>query len=355
MPNETDFITFLRAVFVQAGASEVEMSPTVEVKGLRNFIGDMAIETNGSRHMVEVKFFRSVRLPTAIFKKILDRLSEIRLPPQFDRTVLVIDRAATQGMRKLASQANIILIDQSDLLRLCGDNEFLLQSYRVFFGSTESSDLSATDPNEITFFAGRTRRIQRSPQERGSALIDQLTNLKSGRPSSAQYERLVMEIIDFCFEKAFVTRRPQRTSSSAIHRYDLICGVRRTQPGFFRDLLEDFRSRYIIFEFKNYSKKITQHQIYTTEKYLLPVAMRGTAIIISRNGATVNARRVMAGALREAGKLILCLDDLQLIEMIEEAAGITNVAAASYDLKAPGEPGDILYRALDELLETLER
>ena len=45
----------------------------------------------------------------------------------------------------------------------------------------------------------------------------------------------------------------------------------------------------MIFEFKNYSEKITQKEIYTTERYLYAKALRSVAIIVSANGYEENA------------------------------------------------------------------
>lgn len=67
---------------------------------------------------------------------------------------------------------------------------------------------------------------------------------------------------------------------------------------------------------KNYKEKITQREIYTTEKYLYKKALRSVAIIVSREGASRNALSATKGCLRENGKLILCLSDKDLNELI---------------------------------------
>lgn len=64
------------------------------------------------------------------------------------------------------------------------------------------------------------------------------------------------------------------------------------------------------------SFKITQKEIYTTEKYLYAKALRSVAIIVSRKGADENALAAAKGWLRESGKLILCLSDEDLKELL---------------------------------------
>ncbi|KZX67390.1 hypothetical protein A3724_11155 [Alcanivorax sp. HI0033] len=78
---------------------------------------------------------------------------------------------------------------------------------------------------------------------------------------------------------------------------------------FWSFLVEHLNSRYIIFEFKNYVGKIKQGQVLTTEKYLLERGLRKVAIILTRAGADKNALKMMQGAMREHGKLMLAVDD----------------------------------------------
>lgn len=111
---------------------------------------------------------------------------------------------------------------------------------------------------------------------------------------------------------------------------------------FFDTVKNYFRTKYIVFEFKNYSDRITQKEIYTTEKYLYEKALRKVAIIISRSGADAHALWAAKGSLRENGKLILCLSDQDLVEML--------------DMKDRGElPAEFLSAMLDDLLMHLEK
>ncbi len=94
---------------------------------------------------------------------------------------------------------------------------------------------------------------------------------------------------------------------------------------------------------QNILDKITQEEIYTTEKYLYEKALRKVAIIISRFGADDHALKAAKGSLRENGKLIICLSDNSLLEMI--------------DIKTRGdqEPAEFLGAILDDILVHLEK
>lgn len=111
---------------------------------------------------------------------------------------------------------------------------------------------------------------------------------------------------------------------------------------FWSFLIDHLNSRYVLFEFKNYSGKIKQGQVLTTEKYLLEKALRRIAIILSRNGAEKNAVSMTQGAMRESGKLMLILDDDIICNMLH--------------MKERGDdPTDLLFELADEFLLTLPR
>ena len=85
------------------------------------------------------------------------------------------------------------------------------------------------------------------------------------------------------------------------------------------------------------------YQCPPTEKYLYEKALRKVAVIISRSGPDEHALQAVKGSLRENGKLIICLSDNSLLEMI--------------DIKDRGEqePAEFLGAILDDLLVHLEK
>lgn len=82
--------------------------------------------------------------------------------------------------------------------------------------------------------------------------------------------------------------------------------------------------------------------MYTTDKYLYLKALRGVAILVSYKGTSTNANKTIRSTLRENGKLILSISNLDLHEML--------------DIKMnKGIPADSLYKKFDELLINLEK
>ena len=103
-----------------------------------------------------------------------------------------------------------------------------------------------------------------------------------------------------------------------------------------------FHSKYIVFEFKNYNDKVTQKEIYTTERYLYSKALRNIAIIIAKNGFDENSVWAAKGSLREYGKLILPVSVAELKQMIELK-------------RSQEDPSEFLLSKLDDLLVELEK
>lgn len=100
----------------------------------------------------------------------------------------------------------------------------------------------------------------------------------------------------------------QPQTNDALHCFDLCCKIKSgVRHDFFDTITSYFNTKYIVFEFKNYTKEIAQREIYTTEKYLYGTVLRKVAILVSRNGYDKHACQAAKGSLRENGKLILCL------------------------------------------------
>ena len=122
---------------------------------------------------------------------------------------------------------------------------------------------------------------------------------------------------------------------------DMICSLKGISD-IWKIFLSYYRSRYVVFEFKNYSESIDQNLIYITEKYLFDAALRNVAFIISRKGFSPNALKAARGILTEHKKLILNINDTDLINMLR--------------MKADGlDPSDYLLKIFDDYLMNISK
>lgn len=184
---------------------------------------------------------------------------------------------------------------------------------------------------------------QKIQQPYNDELQEKLRKIRPGKEDATKYEKLCIEILKYLFSDDLEFIGEQRKSNDDLYRFDYCCKIKYGDLKEFFDMIQKFfNTKYIVFEFKNYSKEITQKEIYTTEKYLYAKALRKVAVIISRKGADENAHKAARGCLRESGKLIICLSDEEINELI--------------DVKSKfGYPGDVLEAILDDMLMDLEK
>lgn len=175
----------------------------------------------------------------------------------------------------------------------------------------------------------------------GTQIATRLKKIPAGRESAQAYESTCIEALKYLFKTDLAAWKEQPTTDEGLHRFDLIARV-TSDHEFWLTLQNHFRAKYIVFEFKNLEDKITQREIYSTEKYLYLPAMRPVAIIISREGGSKNALAAARGALREHGKIIINLSTNEICEMLIK--------------KDEGSvPSDQMTTILDDMLMHIER
>ncbi|WP_164707455.1 hypothetical protein [Metapseudomonas otitidis] len=171
--------------------------------------------------------------------------------------------------------------------------------------------------------------------------IQRLKEIPLGKNGAKDYENLGCAIFKYLFEKDLLGWREQLNTADGLNRYDYVCRIKETNS-LWQFLIQNLNSRYIVIEFKNYAQEIGQEQVLTTEKYLLDKALRKFAIISSRKGKSENAQKMAQGAMRESGKLIVILEDDDLVQMLQ--------------MKDSGsDPADYLFNLIDDFLLTLPR
>lgn len=331
--NGYKFEEIIRNIFEYVGYKVISQRDTIN--GIE---ADLLIERNGVKYVVEIKYFTSISLNFHILNKVYEKLK-----PFIDggyKPLVVISNSlrkercrSFEGIKELEDS----IIDIHNLLYMVKNNDYLKSKMlEILDFSTE--DIVIKKPN---IDMDDIEEINNALDSK--TLINQLTDMPTGRQHSGDYEKCCIEILRYLFETDLGMWGEQENSNDNLYRFDLICKIKRdTLSEFWETCKTFFQSKYIIFEFKNYSDPITQQQIYTTEKYLYRKALRSIAVIISRKGIDNNGLKASKDALRESGKLMLILDDSDLKEMIniKEKGGV---------------PADYMSDKLDALLLGLEK
>lgn len=278
----------------------------------------------------EVKYALTSRTKASI-----ERLSTLNEP---DVPILVIANEVSSDLKKsFLEQYGVHVWDVANLLWMFDEFPEIKMEFIAFLEySTDHIESQAPDI-EI---------LQNPPKEKSSDLDlkERLLKITPGKHQFREYELICTEILKYVLGDYLTFWDSQETSNDGLYRFDLCCKIKTdANQDFFDTIKHYFNTKYIVFEFKNYNEPITQREIYTTEKYLYEKALRKVAVILSRFGADDHALKAAKGALRENGKLILCLSDNSLLEMI--------------DIKKRGdqEPADFLGAILDDILVHLEK
>ncbi|MCL2228416.1 MAG: hypothetical protein FWC00_01140 [Firmicutes bacterium] len=174
------------------------------------------------------------------------------------------------------------------------------------------------------------------------------SKIKSGKKDFKKYEEYCRSIIEFLFGDS-VQMTNKRNVNANLAEADAIAKLKceDTLTGFWKLIYDRFRTNYVVFEMKNYSKPISQNNIYVTEKYLYDTALRNVAIVFTRKGADAGAFKALEGCLREHGKLFIVLDDGDINNLID--IKMKNLKQAELN----ETPSTYLLQKVDDLLVNL--
>lgn len=183
---------------------------------------------------------------------------------------------------------------------------------------------------------------QTTPVVSGAKLAEILRAIPPGDAGWREFEIRCSESITLLFGKNLHNFTAQQSSNEGLSRMDLVARIGAERDSFWSMIAADFRTRYIVFEAKNYEKPIGQSAIYVTSKYLFAKGLRTVAIIIAREGASNSAAKEAASQLRENGKLILTIGRADLCAMLE-----------GFDAGDP--PENRLFEIMDAMLMEMGR
>lgn len=319
---------------------------------------DFALEVSNQTFFFELKYYSAKRISPGRVKKLCEQLAH----PKTGGPILVLtSEVSMQVKQECRDRFGISIWDVGNLLWLFSEFEEIKSEF-VALLDYAVGDIEPTPPaspvilKEIptepptTPAAVDEPRVdvaqEDEPETRSEASVweKRLADIPPGQEQFQKYESFCTDILQYILGDYLSLWEAQSRTDDGLHRFDLCCKIKSgVNQDFFDTVRQYFNTKYIVFEFKNYSQKITQKEIYTTEKYLYETALRKVAIIISRQGIDDHALQAIKGSLRENGKLILTLSDQDLLKMA--------------DVKAKGdrEPAELLSEMLDNLLVHLEK
>jgi Restriction endonuclease len=345
---EQSFEQFVADLF-QAKGFKVERQVQVPISGLS--VPDLLIRSStGTRAIIEAKLYRSRTVTTALVVQAAAQAEQYRQSFEVDKAILVIgNKVSDQAKAILEKQLpNTLLYDVDVLAFLVADSPALLRRFEeltrvamIFSEPLDPEPRSVNLAEDINRVSSGIQPKADLPARKGRYLCSEIKSIKTGRAHAEQFEKSITAALKYVFDTDLTAWCTQKATDRSISIYDVVARV-ASEHDFWKTIVQQFRSRYIVFELKNYNGRIKKGQIYSTEKYLFVAALRSIAIIISPKGADKNALAAARGALRESGKLMINLNVGDLCTMLA--------------LKDDGDDHNaVLVDRVDDMLMKLER
>lgn len=279
--------------------------------------------------VAEVNLYRSFDVPLSWIQNAAFRAVRIRNALEASRAYLMVSCSVTQATQaRIEKSLGVQVIGREALYAYSARRPDIVAALDSVFPSTALSDQTKENSTWQVWsvpFRDETeldgKDLSTYPKSRlyekrnGADLCASLRDVTAGQRGAKKFEQRAKAALEYIFDDQLSGWVEQPRQDDGL-RVDVAAKVWGNHD-FWRELIRDFKTRFVLFECKNYPKKISQAQIYTTEKYLFRKALRSVAIIVSPQPPDSGAVRAIKGAIRESGKLMLWLTVDEICKMLE--------------------------------------
>ncbi|PXY02568.1 hypothetical protein DF185_00295 [Marinifilum breve] len=181
------------------------------------------------------------------------------------------------------------------------------------WGFNEIAGLTTPEIYE-KYFGGNFEFKNEIPKE--NLYLSQLSNIIPGKTEWSKYQKFISDTFEFMFCPTLETPRYEHPDREQDNRRDMIFENSATE-GFWKTIKDTYEGHYVVVDAKNYSNELSKKPIIEVAHYLKPYGCGMFAIITSRKGMSKAARNAVREQWIGNNKMIIVLDDNDIIEMLQ--------------------------------------
>lgn len=241
----------------------------------------------------------------------LEKETEQRNNQKYQSLYLVFDYIDEEKKERLNRKYNITLLDISNIIYIIKDDEELMKKLKELLDYSISGIEKKEPGLDVNIIKRKTEKIDYKRR---------LQQIKPGQEQWTEFQQFCVDFVKEVFSDDLDSWGIQEETENKTHRFDLIARIKYRKEeynDFFKTVENFFNTKYLIFEFKNYTENISEDEILNTAKYLYEKALRKVAIIFTRKGMDKGAKKAIRALCREQGKVILILEDKDINNMIK--------------------------------------
>lgn len=275
---------------------------------------------------IEIKLYRTKKVSLSTLENAMTHLMNIGTKANVSHLILVVSCIISDEWYELAKRKyGIILWDQNDLVQLAVQSGKGFQGLQDFFnGLVTKSDNTEPSNGLIThrhvviddLWSVNPRAI-RLKQSKGNELYANLMHDPRGQAKWTKFENSVFDIMKYLFKKDLSGWYKNLKAEAGYNRFELVCRI-NSKHDFWHRVADEFNTRYIFFECKEYKEIFTYKNVLNQEINILAQAFRAIGFIISKRDPVNYPDMYSQGAFYENGKLLIHLTEEDLYRLLTD-------------------------------------
>ncbi|MNR96984.1 hypothetical protein D3C72_281470 [compost metagenome] len=286
-----------------------------------------ALTPTGDRLFVEVKHFKR-GLPRALLERLKHDLARQREQWPEARGLLVISSDLPESARVELQSSDYEIWSGRDVLAR------LEEQPDIVAAAVAHIDTSAT----LAALAAPAKQLSEAPLA-SQSYAERLAAIPAGKEGWRKFEVWGTELISDIFKPDLGPADRQIRSDDGLDIMDAIYPI-RASTGPWSHLRNEFSTRFVVAEYKNFVDPIGQKEVESIAQYLWKSAKRQFGILVSRDEPSESALKQRRRIWLEAEKMVVFLSAHELLQMLAER-------------ESGSEPIETLEAQVEGFLQTL--